>query len=184
MSNLRPWVLLVLSPLAGCATLGEAECLRGDWYSIGESDALSGHSASRLQRHHEACARHGVTPDPGHYGEGYGDGLLRFCVPEQAFALGRRGASYWNQCPQEREAAFLPAYALGLDVYGIEKELLELETAISELRDEVDDQRTSAEARDAAGRQLDAEKRTRRRLEERRDERLSLARSLGYGNVW
>jgi hypothetical protein len=176
--------LAALAMLPGCATLSESDCGRGDWFGIGEADALAGHASDRIAQHDEACARYAIAPDPHAYRLGYEQGLLRFCVPPEAFALGRRGGSYHRQCPGASEAVFLPAYDLGRDVYALDQELIRLDLEIDRLRDEIDNEKTSPETRAAAGRELDHVKDERERREWERGERLARAREHGYGDVW
>ena len=175
---------IALPFLTGCATLSESDCGQGNWFAIGESDALGGYTPDRLAQHDEACARFGVTPDPRGYQAGYQQGLARFCVPPEAFLLGRRGASYYRQCPPAAEAAFLPAYDLGRDVYTIDQDLVRIEIEIERLRDEIKDEKNSPETRAAAEHQLGYVKDERDRRQYDRDQRLARAREYGYGDVW
>lgn len=184
MRLLRLPLLAVLLALGGCATLSESDCGQGDWFGIGEADALGGYTPDRLARHDEACAKFGVVPDPRGYRAGYEQGLVGFCVPPQAFELGRRGASYYRQCPPPTEADFLPAYDLGRDVYTIDQDLVRIEIEIERLRDEVKDEKNSPETRAAAEHQLGYVKDQRDRRRHDRDVLLSRARDYGYGNVW
>jgi hypothetical protein len=169
---------------AGCATLSESDCGQGDWFGIGEADARAGHTPDRLARHDEACTRYGVRPDPRGYQAGFAQGLVAFCVPAEAFSLGRRGGSYYRQCGPEIERDFLPAYALGSDVHAIDQDLIRIEIEIDHLRDEVKDEKNSPETRAAAEHQLGYVKDERDRRRHDRDQLLARARDYGYGNVW
>ena len=180
----RLLLLATLLALTGCATLSESDCGQGDWFGIGESDALGGYTPDRLARHDEACAKYGVAPDPRGYRAGYEQGLVGFCVPPQAFELGRRGASYYRQCPPPAEADFLPAYDLGRDVYTIDQDLIRIEVEIERLRDEVKDEKNSPETRASAEHQLHYVKVERDRRQHDRDQLIARARDYGYGNVW
>jgi len=170
--------------LAGCATLGEAQCQQGDWFGIGASDARSGYTADRLAAHEAACARYAVTPDADGYYAGYGRGLQDFCVPAEAFALGRRGASYYRQCPAEIERDFIPAFDLGTDVYAVEQALLRLDIEIEELRKEIRSDKTSPLGREQAEQRLGYVKEERRRRDYDRSALLDRARQRGYGSYW
>jgi hypothetical protein len=170
--------------LGGCATLSEEQCGRGDWFGIGEADALAGNTPDRLSQHHAACAKYGVAPDAAAYDAGYGQGLEAFCVPAQGFALGRRGGSYYRQCPPETDVAFLPAHHLGHEVHALEQDLIRIESEIDDLRDEIKDEKTDAAARATAEQQLRYVKDERDRRRAARDQLLARAREYGYGNVW
>lgn len=62
--------------LAGCASLSEDACLKGDWHGIGMRDGAAGHVAvSRFDSHLRACSRVGVVPDRPAWHQGYARGL-------------------------------------------------------------------------------------------------------------
>lgn len=108
--------LLALS-LGSCATMNEEQCLAGDWVGQGYSDAASGRSPSRLSDHAEACAKHGITPDPVAYRSGWDRGITVYCTPENGFRSGRQGNGYSGVCPGDLEGRFYPAWQDGQEVY-------------------------------------------------------------------
>ncbi len=170
--------------LAGCATLNQSDCAAGDWFGIGRQDALWGHTPDRLAQHEKACVKYGFGSDPYAYEAGFSQGLVEFCVPEKAFDLGRRGGSYYRQCPPEANDWFMPAYDLGRQVYDIDQELIRIESEIGDLRKEMKDDKASQESRDAAEQRLRYVKNDRDRRERERDRLLERARQRGYGSVW
>lgn len=73
-------VILCLSLLlAGCASLSEKECKRGDWSAIGQKDGERGLSLSRLESHQKACGEYGINPDKVSYERGHGAGAKIYC---------------------------------------------------------------------------------------------------------
>ena len=46
--------------LTGCAAMSESECRSGNWYALGERDALSG-SRPQLERYADQCGRYQVA---------------------------------------------------------------------------------------------------------------------------
>lgn len=170
--------------LTGCATLSQSDCATGDWFHIGRQDALWGYAPDRLAQHEKACVKHGFGSDQQGYEAGFAEGLIAFCVPEKAFDLGRRGSSYYRQCPPEADAWFMPAFDLGRQVYDLDQELTRIESEIEDLRKEMKDDKASQESRDAAGQRLRYVKNDRDRRERERDALLDRARRRGYGNVW
>jgi hypothetical protein len=178
--------ILVLCPalLGGCATLSESQCAGGDWFGIGEADALAGWTRDRLALHDQACAEYGIAPDPRGYEAGYSQGLVGFCVPAKTFALGLRGGNYYGQCPPTTEADLLPAFDLGREVHAIDQALIRIEVEIDRLRGEIEDEKTSPLTREAAAQQLDHVKDERDLRRYERDTLLASARARGYGNVW
>lgn len=184
MRTLRLAALLLSMPaLHGCATLSEAQCGMGDWFGIGEVDARSGYT-DRVPLHNKACAEYGIAVDPDEYDAGYAQGLIAFCVPTEAFALGRRGATYYGQCPPDTERDFIPAYELGGDLYAVELELLQLDNEIERLRkagraeDVTEDELADIDTA------LSIAKRDRRRRDEDRSRIIDRASRRGYGQVW
>ncbi len=100
----------VLSGLAGCATLSESQCVAGDWQTVGYRDGMNGIHHSRLLKHQNACVKHGITPDRTAYMDGWNDGGVRYCQPENGFAAGERRSAYSNVCPQTMQGTFYAAY--------------------------------------------------------------------------
>lgn len=175
---------LSLPALHGCATLSEGQCYTGDWFGIGNVDARSGYTSDRLQQHNQACAEYGISLDTNEYYAGYEEGLIAFCVPSEAFALGRRGASYYGQCPPDAERDFVPAFELGSDLYAIDQELVKLDAEIEQLREDGRDESLSEEEFEAIDNALRSIKRERRRRDEDRSRIIDRAAARGYGDVW
>lgn len=180
----RVSVLVLLLGLQGCATLSEGECVQGDWYGIGEFDARSGHTPDRLGAHRQACAEYGIGVEPEAYRAGYAQGLLAFCVPESGFDFGRRGSTYYGQCPRDLEPEFLRAFDMGQDLHALEQELLALDSEIEDLRKAGRDEDLTEEEQAANRRALRQAKDHRERRQAERYRLLERARNRGYGQVW
>jgi len=56
--------------LAGCAALTESECRVGDWYALGEQDALRG-AQPRVEQFIEQCRAYQVQPSEPDYMAGW-----------------------------------------------------------------------------------------------------------------
>lgn len=175
---------LSLPYLHGCATLSEGQCYTGDWFGIGNVDARSGYTSDRLNQHNEACGEFGISLDPDEYYAGYQEGLIAFCVPAEAFALGRRGASYYGQCPPGAERDFVPAFELGAELYAVDQQLVQIDADIERLREDGQEENISEEELDAIDAALGSAKRERRRRSEDRDRIIDRAQRRGYGDVW
>lgn len=182
MRAMLPILLVLLLP--GCATLSESQCGRGDWFGVGESDALAGYTPDRIRLHTDACGEYGIQPDPRGYDAGYAQGLATFCEPPSAFALGRRGAAYHGQCPPATDPIFVPAFELGREVHATDQDLVRIEIEIGHLRDAMNDESGTPASREAAERQLRHAKDERDHRRRVRDDLLARARAAGYGNVW
>ena len=115
---------LLVSGLAGCASMSKDECLNANWEDIGMRDGLNGAARNTFASHVEACREAGVVADPQRYRAAYERGIQRFCVPANGLEAGRRGRSYANgTCPVAQEAAFVTAYRRGQDVYRAQQEV-------------------------------------------------------------
>lgn len=165
--------------LNGCETISEEQCLAGDWIGRGYQDGQAGRSASRLNDYVEACAEHGVTPDPAAYEEGRREGLRQYCVPAVGYRVGRDGGAYNNVCSGAAEADFLVGFQDGRVVYDAQQlaetarsEVSATSARLTELDDKVDyfqararDTTLSEEEREAAGDRANELRRERRDLE-------------------
>jgi len=165
--------------LNGCETISEEQCLAGDWIGRGYQDGQAGRSASRLNDYVEACAEHGVTPDPAAYEEGRREGLRQYCVPAVGYRVGRDGGNYNNVCSGAAEADFLVGFQDGRVVYDAQQlaetarsEVSATSARLTELDDKVDyfqararDTTLSEEEREAAGDRANELRRERRDLE-------------------
>ncbi|MEO0425634.1 MAG: DUF2799 domain-containing protein [Pseudomonadota bacterium] len=110
---------LLAGQLAGCAHMNEAECQLADWRTIGFEDGARGADASRIGKHREVCARHGVAPDLVAYQNGRDEGLRQFCRPANGFDQGQSGATYRGVCPGDLEADFLAAWNAGRQIWEV-----------------------------------------------------------------
>jgi len=59
--------------LSGCAALSEGECRVGDWYALGERDALTG-NRPRIDLYADQCGRYQVRPSEQDYMAGWAIG--------------------------------------------------------------------------------------------------------------
>lgn len=59
--------------LGGCAAMSETECRAGNWYALGERDALYG-NRPKIELYAEQCGRYQVKPAEQEYMTGWVDG--------------------------------------------------------------------------------------------------------------
>lgn len=182
--DIRKGRWLLFAGLAGCASLTPEQCLHADWYDIGAQDALAGHAPGSIGRHVRACGKAGVVPDDGLWHAGYREALPRFCVPENGYRFGVRNASYHGQCPAELEQGFLDAHRLGQDLHDLRRRITEVETAISGLRESMNDEEATDVSRDADGRWLEHYKDELDRLQQQVRDIEARARERGYPPVY
>ncbi|CAN5328606.1 DUF2799 domain-containing protein [soil metagenome] len=179
-SWLWPALLAPLVLMVGCASLSKSECLKGDWFNVGLKDASDGHPPSHLDEDVKACAEYGVKIDYPVYGRGYRQGLLSYCTPSNGFSEGRYGRTYYNQCPQETERAFLAAWAVGSDLNDIESAIGDLTWRIGHAQNQIDDKDTSDDKRRELRRDIRQMQYELRQREADSQAALDRARSLGY----
>jgi hypothetical protein len=118
----------VMTALGSCATLDQAQCVTGDWASIGRRDGGEGQPLARLADHAKACAKHGVTPDHQAYAMGRDEGLQSYCTAPSGFMRGRSGSAYQGVCPGVLEQEFRAGYRDGQAVASVLSRLTEAES--------------------------------------------------------
>jgi len=109
------WAMVLM--LTGCASLSKEECLNANWYSIGFSDGVNGYKANRQNRHRKTCAEYNVSLDLDDYLSGRERGLMKYCVPYNAYKTGLRGYAYNDVCPSTLAPSFYDAYRDGRELH-------------------------------------------------------------------
>ena len=76
--SLRTSALLVLiTSVAGCAGMADAECRGANWYDVGYRDARY-KLQSQAELYAQQCERHGVKIDTARYEQGLREGRYDF----------------------------------------------------------------------------------------------------------
>jgi hypothetical protein len=131
--------------LSTCATLDEEECLTADWSQLGQADGAAGQPSSHIERHREACAKHGLPVNDQQWHAGWQIGIRLYCTPQNGLQVGRDGRSYANSCPADMAAEFSHAYQVGQRVFEARRELNEarskLDEVLRDMRDAKDEDR-------------------------------------------
>ena len=123
--------------LMSCASLSEEECLAGDWRQIGIADGQAGRAADFIDRHREACAPVGVTPDIAAWAAGRKIGLQAYCTPDNAYRIGRNGRVIRPVCPAESYPALEAANRRGLTWHRIGNDIGDLQRQARDIRAEL-----------------------------------------------
>ena len=139
---------LLITTLAGCASMSEEECLAADWRTIGVEDGARGRGPEAIAGHRKACAKAGVTPNLVDYENGRQEGLTQFCRPARGYEFGSQGGSYEGVCPADLEADFLEAYNDGRGYYELAQAVETTESALNSLGYQLDKARDDIRERE------------------------------------
>ncbi len=127
------FALIAFSTLAGCASLDEDTCRRGDWYSVGFRDGTEGRSSHHIFRHARACNDYGIAPVRQPWEDGRQAGLPVYCTVERAWREGADGRQLSPVCPAEDLTRLARANDLGLSHHRVEHEIMETERRIADI---------------------------------------------------
>ncbi|QPK63232.1 DUF2799 domain-containing protein [Methylomonas sp. LL1] len=117
--------------LAGCATLSQEECVRGDWFGLGIRDGHAGETNSRLYEHQKACSEYGIALNNEAYFAGREQGLWDYCRLDNAFRTGLEGQPYRHVCPPSIDALFQRYHSAAFAVYAARADLDRLDDELS-----------------------------------------------------
>lgn len=136
---MKKYCLLFLLLLAGCASLSQNECRRGDWRGIGERDGAAGRTQTYLAKHRKACARWHIAPDAQQWETGRQEGLKSYCTAENFYRLGRNGLNAQTDlCAPEDTENLREAHLRGYDYYRLYRELREQQNRLFYLEHRLD----------------------------------------------
>lgn len=138
-THLKPLLLVAAGGLAlnGCASMDIAECQTADWETIGYQDGAAGRPSEDISRHRKACAKHGITPVLASYVDGWNDGVVRYCTPQNGFNTGKAGHHYAGVCPMDLEDDFLIAFSDGNQLHVLRSNLQQISHRISRDQDRI-----------------------------------------------
>jgi hypothetical protein len=118
----------------GCASQEViSACKNADWYEIGREDGSLGFTSGAFDRHRRECKNQADPSFEDVYMNGRDRGLIEFCTPENAFALGKSGQLYYYVCPFQVEQEFISQYRRGQKVLALEKDNLQLDQRMEAL---------------------------------------------------
>jgi hypothetical protein len=155
-----------LALLAACASMSDDQCRRADWLEQGRRDGRAGESPYRIDAHAKACGKLGITPDAQRWQAGWREGVVAYCTPQVAWALGARNGSYEGACRDRDEAMFQRWQRSGQDLFRTRQQRDTNRTEINKLEEQLKKASTDEERkviRDKI-RQIDSEQARLRRL--------------------
>lgn len=128
---MRYLAILLLLPLAACATLSEDQCRSGDWEAIGARDGAAGRTSDYVEKHAKACVDYGIAPNRALWEKGRQKGLPLYCRPGNAWEEGADGRRLSPVCPAAQTAELQRANSRGLTYHRIGEDIAEAEREIS-----------------------------------------------------
>lgn len=113
--------LILIHFLAACTTIEKVDCSSTNWYELGRQKGSSGLLGDDFQNQVSHCSNENTTRFADLYLMGYKAGLASFCTEDNAFTMGKTGASYNHVCPLHLEEDFMTYYNKGLKIYDLQR---------------------------------------------------------------
>lgn len=133
--------------LAGCATLSQEECVRGDWFGLGVTDGRAGEIKTRLDAHQKACMEYGIAVNNEDYFAGREQGLIDYCQLDNAFRTGLSGQQYYHVCPPSLDGLFTHYHSAAFAVHENHTELERLDNELANKENYLHDKRLTDKER-------------------------------------
>lgn len=109
--------------LTQCTSLSLEECRSSDWYSLGLADGNRGATASQLNQYQKDCHEFNLKVDAAQWQQGYQQGLINYCLPENGYRVGLAGEHYYGVCSNNQ---FVERYNQGYEQYLVNQRLAEI----------------------------------------------------------
>jgi hypothetical protein len=132
--NKNPFFLLIVLSLflVSCSTITSKDCEK-DMKAFGLSQGRAGSPKKYTDELRDKCLSKNPTIDLEGYEKSFYAGWMEYCVPTNAFDLGRRTERYVSFCPEDKESLFREKYLVGKHY----AELKDVENSISEKMDDI-----------------------------------------------
>jgi len=113
--------------------------MSADWKMVGLEDGMKGSPESTIGSYRKDCAKISVVPNLAQYQQGHREGARKYCTVTKGYEVGKSGGAYYHVCPADLEPRFLTAYKSGQELYGITRQIQQLETAITNAESRISD---------------------------------------------
>lgn len=131
------FTLGLVSVFAGCASNVKNACETRDWREYGVEQGRKGVAEDHVLAKEKQCAKAKIEIPIAEYKEGWLVGINEYCGTDNAFDLGKKKAKHSaTSCPVELRPAFDEAYAKGLKLADINKEISGVENQIEATKKE------------------------------------------------
>lgn len=106
-----------------------AMCKKADWRKIGSVDGRNGRPLRYQDTHEKVCGPL-AEMDAAAYSQGWDQGRMEYCTPENIFQVGAQGDYYSKICPADKETKLLEQHEKGFALYRKNAELKEVQSKI------------------------------------------------------
>lgn len=120
--------------LTQCTSLSLEECRDNDWYATGLADGNRGVTATQLNQYQQDCREFNLRVDAAQWQQGYQQGLISYCLPENGYRVGLAGESYYGVCSNNQ---FVERYNQGHEQYLVNKRLAEIADRLNAIDSEI-----------------------------------------------
>lgn len=134
MRYLNLTLALCALSLTHCTSLSLEECSSSDWYTLGLADGNRGATATRLNQYQKDCNEFNLKVDASQWQQGYQQGLINYCLPENGYRVGLEGESYYGVCSNNQ---FVERYNQGRQQYLVNKRLAEIADRLHAIDSEI-----------------------------------------------
>ena len=118
--------------LISCSTISKKDCTK-NMSELGLSQGRAGSPKKYTDELRDTCMNGTTGVDLETYEKGFYQGWMEYCLPNNAFEMGKRSDRYFSFCPPEREALFREKYLVGKH----HAELKDVETDIQDKLEEI-----------------------------------------------
>ncbi len=113
---------LAILTLSGCATThpqqAQLNCQAPNWHTLGVQDGKDGRYPYEIARYQRRCPTIVLTDTiRAEWEAGRQQGLIQYCTKSNAYALGERGHSLKQVCPEDGLLEIQQSHALGYQQY-------------------------------------------------------------------
>ena len=109
--------------LTQCTSLSLEECRNSDWYALGLAAGNRGATSNQVNQYQQDCYEFNLKVDSSQWQQGYQQGLISYCLPENGYRVGLAGENYYGVCSNNQ---FVERYNQGHEHYLVNKRLAEI----------------------------------------------------------
>ncbi|GAM75993.1 ATPase [Vibrio ishigakensis] len=135
---------LVVTTMAGCASMSPEECKAANWHQVGYQDGQQGENPQIINDYTQDCAEAKVVVDRIEWTKGFHEGTKVYCDPSNGYQVGVEGREYYGVCENPK---FLKNYQMGKQEYQRQQRLNNLNAQIASLDDQISHEKDAKKAK-------------------------------------